>query len=97
MLEIDDLHFPRRLERLVSFVQIRGVHEASGSVLRCSSTPVNMTEQMNLGFFLQNRQEQFLAPEVRFSRRGLVEYSERWAVRDENVEVIWNLIPVPRG
>ena len=97
MLEIDYADFARWLERLITFVQVRSIHESSGSALKCSSTPVDMPEKMNLGLLLMDRPEQFFASEVRFSRRSLVEYSERWAVRDEHVEVIWNLIPVPRG
>jgi hypothetical protein len=57
MLEIDYSNFPCRLERLISFIQVRGIHEASASVLKCSSTAVDMPEQMNLGLLLLDRRE----------------------------------------
>jgi hypothetical protein len=56
-LEINDANLSRRFKRFISFVQVRGVHEADGSLFKCSSAPVDMTEQMNSGLLLFDRIE----------------------------------------
>ena len=56
-LEINDANLPRRFKRLITLVQVRRVHEAGGSIFKCSSTPVDMTEQMNSGLLLFDRIE----------------------------------------
>ena len=55
MLEINNTDFSCRFQRLVALIQIRSVHEASGSVFECSSSSVDMTEQMNPRPLLLNR------------------------------------------
>jgi hypothetical protein len=54
-LEIDYTDFPCGFERLVALIQIRSVHKAGGSVLECSSTPMDMAEQVNPRLLLFNR------------------------------------------
>jgi hypothetical protein len=56
-LEINDANLPCRFKRLITLVQVRGVHEAGGSIFKCSSAPVDMAEQMNPGLLLFDRME----------------------------------------
>ena len=55
MLEINDTNLSRRLKRLITLVQVRGVHEAGGSIIKCTGAPVDMTEQMNSRLLLFDR------------------------------------------
>src|ERR1039458_3883337 len=52
---------------------------------------------MNLRLFLFRRFEEFLASEMRAAWRDLVENPERRAMSDEHVQVVRDLVPVPRG
>jgi hypothetical protein len=56
-LKVNHADLPCRLQRLITLVQVSGVDEAGGSIFKCASAPVDMTEQMNSGLLLFDRVE----------------------------------------